>query len=154
MIYLQIDGEQVSPPDLITFITVDSIDITVDNDSLTVDTTSISTSSPVGSFDYVIDTLVSFESDIFKIIFKNELTDDVFELDVLHHFYSNSRLYSYFNYTFQEGDSFEVKIIGSNGKVMRREKAYASKQADRENYKLTPKINNPSQLNDGIIIMD
>lgn len=148
MIYLQIDGTPYTPAGGGTLVplTADNILVSVDAIDLTADLEFYF----VGTYDYLIDTIVREDVNDFTIQFKNELTLETFFLDVLFFVYQEERLKLYFNYTFKEGDSFEVRIFDNDNKIIRREKAYASSQASTENYKI---IEN-SQSNDEIIIMD
>lgn len=143
MIYFEIDGPLIGAP-----LTVDSTLITVDSTLITVDAT------VQGYYPYLIDTLTSFSSNDFTIQLKNELTQEISTLDVQYFYYKGDRLMAYFDFDFTEGDAFEVKVLDASGRLMRRDKAYASSQQDTENFQLIPRVDTPNAPDDGLIILD
>lgn len=123
-------------------LTVDTTLVTVDTTQITVDTTYTS------AYGYVINLIPRFTSQNIRIWFYNELTSTTDELEVFQFQYEGERLIVRFNYDFKEGDSIEITIKDADGRLMRRDKGYATAQTDLENFKLIPPNNN------GIIIMD
>jgi hypothetical protein len=139
----QINGNGTESP-----LTVDSTLYTVDNTHITIDATVIDI------YHYLLRVITRYEAGNIEIQFKNELTKETSIIEIISMKYDREHLEAYFDYDFQEGDSFEIKVIDLDQtdprkNIIWRGKGYATMQDDLENYRLITKSDN-----EDIIIMD
>lgn len=123
------------------YLTCDSTLYTCDDTNITCDMTI------EGTYPYRLKILTSYTTQNFKIFLKNERTNETAELEVLYHQYDGEYLVAYFDYPFEEGDSFEIRVIDANvaddrKNLIARDKGYATMQDDLENFKLVTSNNN------------
>lgn len=117
------------------YLTVDNTNISVDNTNISVDATLI------GPITYTLKLPYRFFSNEVKLVMWSEMRqiETVFELSVIE---ENNLMVLEFFYEFEDNETFEVKVLDLQDKLIWRGKVMATTQTDLENYILHIKDNN------------
>jgi hypothetical protein len=120
-------------------LTVDSTQYTVDNTSITADRITIVTGASSSDYsiliaprEYAVDVVMEFYHELKETLTTISATTESV----------NGYMKVNFSILVVEGDSFELTIKNTNGKILWKGKAYATEQTDLQNYQFTPKNNN------------
>jgi hypothetical protein len=108
-------------------------DLTVDSDIITVDTTLITVDATIGGNNYQIKIPYRFFSSEIKMVLWNEIR----ELETILELECNEQdglMVIDFYFDFVDGETFEVKVVDLQDKLIWRGKFLATIQTDLENY--------------------
>ena len=117
-------------------LTVDTTQITVDSTQITVDMTQYAS-----GYHHLIRIIPQFRATEHIVYLKKDGKEEDLKILIDPHFfiYRGAELFIYFNFDFEEGESYEISIFSAEGKRMYRGKGYATDYTDLQEYSMIKK---------------